>query len=78
MGGRHEQWICSVLTSDDAGTTRIGRGFYVRAGRSSSSSPPGMSAKAERRFRALGAVVVKLLMEKTLAEFAHRRKWGTG
>lgn len=39
----------------------------MRAGRSS-SSPPGMSAKAERRFRALGAVVAKLFMDNTLAE----------
>ncbi len=65
--------VDGIQTSDDVGTTRIGRGFYVRAGRSS-SSPPGMSAKAERRFRALGAVVVKLLIPETLAEFAHRRK----
>lgn len=35
-----------------------------------------MSAKAERRFRALGAVVTKLLIVQTLAEFAHRRKRG--
>lgn len=47
----------------------LGGGFYVRAGRSSSgSSPPGMSAFAERRFRARGAVVAKLLMATTLAE----------
>ena len=41
----------------------------MRAGRSS-SSPPRMSAGSERRLRALGAVVVKLLILKTVAEVA--------
>jgi hypothetical protein len=56
-----------------------GRGFYVRAGRSSSSRPPGTSASADAgAVRALVAVKSWLHMVGTLTEFAGRCKGRLG